>query len=103
MRCTALLFLTLCAPLFSQTAPGNAAAENMQNRLRTLNLRARQPRGDSMVLLLNRPAPVCAIPLLNVIPSGNYRMPMIKPPAEPRDPAVQVPAPACDSKLFQNK
>ena len=82
----------LGALTFGQTAPeSNAAAAGIPPKF-----------------IANAKPSVCSIPLLNVKPrSTNDRMPIKKPPVsayeKSRELKLQVPAPACDEKLFQNK
>jgi hypothetical protein len=101
----------LCAPAFSQDAPDvNTAAEGAKKHIESLKLI--DPQRPAPIRLLPGPLPVgrvaakpavCAIPLLTVKPGpATDKMPIVKPSAS-REPDVQVPAPACDEKLFRNQ
>jgi hypothetical protein len=47
--------------------------------------------------VLQAKAKTCAIPLIQVTPTGNYTMVVVKPPeTESNMPNVNVPAPACE-------
>jgi hypothetical protein len=90
----------LCAPAFGQSAPKPGV--NGLPRLPVPFLAAKPPAKP--------PAKpwVCAIPLLNVKPGPiKDKMPIAKPPVsafeKTRELNLQVPAPACDEKLFQNQ
>src|SRR5271163_2411797 len=39
---------------------------------------------------------ICSIPLLQVVPKGNYTLKVVKPPVVPAMPQVNAPAPACE-------
>jgi hypothetical protein len=110
MRHAAWFLLSLLGALaFGQTAPGNStAAAGANEQLKSLRLLAPPKLFPDIKLLANASSSVCSIPLLNVKPrSTNDRMPIKNPPVTPyeksRELKLQVAAPACDEKLFQNK
>jgi hypothetical protein len=50
----------------------------------------------SKLQLIEKPPQTCAIPLLQVVPKGNFTMKVAKPPESFRPmPEAKVPAPAC--------
>ena len=93
MRHAAWFLLSLLGALaFGQTAPGNNTAA----------------AGIQPTFIAHAKASVCSIPLLKIKPRPtNDRMPVKKPRVtayeKSRELKLQVPAPACDEKLFQNK
>lgn len=112
----------LCSPAFTQNRfsqnaapPDNAASEAMQKRLQALKLLTGTLRPTTPLGVLATPARpseasaprVCAIPLLAANTSGfDSRMPVVMPPVLPpeqRESKAQVPAPACEPGLFQNR
>jgi hypothetical protein len=107
MRIAAWFAFLLCIPAFTQTTQDNAAAESFAKRLRSLKLLDSRPVPPTVKPALA--AQVCAIPLLPVSISGfRSNMPVMKPAPTPvlntsRELTVQVPAPACDVRLFQNR
>jgi hypothetical protein len=126
MRIVRCFFLAaLCIPAFGQ---GDPALNNLlQKRLEGMKLfpapgqfKVPGPADAGSKV----PPKYCAIPLLNAIPLNaiplnatplntgplnrkpapeSFPMPVFKPQRETREPLVNVPAPACDEKLFRNK
>ena len=99
MRNTVWLALALSGSGFAQS--NNAAETSLRKRLDALKLIPNLNSSDAA-------AKTCSIPLLNAVPPGfQSKMPIVVPPAKPsetsREPKLRVPAPPCDSKLFQNK
>lgn len=105
MKSTLWLIPFLCVTAFGQIAPdNNAAAGNLQKRLKSLNLNAPPP----IVLTRVQPSGTCAIPLLTAKPSGNFKMPTVKPPAvtpaeNSRAGIMTPPMEACNEQFFRNK
>ncbi len=101
------LVSAFCGLAAAQTAPdNNAAAANLRKRLLTLNLNAPAPlRLVPLTPRVNKG--VCSIPLLNVMPAGNYKMRVMPPPSPPaeiqRGGTIQVPAPECDAAFFASR
>src|SRR3954451_23729260 len=109
MRHAAWFLLSVLGALaFGQTAPNtNAAAAGANEHLKSLRLPVPPKLFPDIKFLASARPSICSIPLLNVKPrSTNDRMPIKNPPVTPheksRELKLQVPAPACDEKLFQN-
>ena len=80
-------------PPIVQLPPLDLSFQNVplpgRHRVNFMNMKA-------PVILQSR-ARVCAIPLIQVTPKGNYPMTIVKPPeTESNMPKVNVPAPACE-------
>jgi hypothetical protein len=103
MRLATVSLLFLCGTAFGQDDPNNAAAESAKKRISGMKLMKRLPRIIKVVA--DKPnSALCAIPLLNAMPSGGApsRMPVMK-PGEIPEPGVREPAPSCGEGLVQNK
>jgi hypothetical protein len=108
MRNAPWFALLLGIPAFSQTPSDNAATESLSKRLQSLKLLDTTPRPVKVLAAVTAPARVCSIPLLNAMPTRfNSKMPVMALPVTPNEASaelkLQVPAPPCDQRLFQNK
>jgi hypothetical protein len=112
MRHAAWFLVSLLgAVAFGQSVPGgNTAAEGAKEHIESLKLpfSLANPQRPAAIRQQAAKPTVCAIPLLNVkLGPVKDRMPIMKPPVsafeKSRELKLQVPAPACDQKLFQNQ
>jgi hypothetical protein len=112
MKKAAWCFFLTCTAAFAQdSSSGNAAADALKKRMKSmdlLNLPTPQQVGPKRLVLAGPMAAapkVCSIPLLRVVPPETRdKMPVIKPKSRVLSGGtVQVPAPACDDATFRNK
>jgi hypothetical protein len=96
-----VLLLLVAAPLLAQEPPPIVKLKPLDLSFEGVQLPGR-PGPPSLLkikagIILQTQAKICAIPLIQVTPKGNYLMPVVKPKEqEPNMPKVNVPAPACE-------
>jgi hypothetical protein len=101
------VLIAVAAPILAQEPPPPVQLPQPQLNFRNFQLPARPNPFHIVNPVTVNPAPkfnfvaagpkVCAIPLLQMVPKGNYSMIVAKPSnPEPNAPKFNVPAPACE-------
>ena len=91
------ILVIAAAPILAQdppSAPPVIKLRPLELNFQGVKLPQRRPTSFMPKPAAAQPS-TCSIPLLKVVPKGNYPMTVVKPPVTPYMPQVNGPAPSC--------